>query len=74
MHAGIDNIRPGTLDDNRKDLLKVSTKDNKKATKGSIGIANVLEGAVDGLMDVIMLHRCFIPYDQIGVANEISQL
>ena len=74
LHTGIDHIWLESLDDKRKDLLKVSTKDNRKATKGSIGIVNVLEDVVDSLMDVMMLHRCFIPYNQISVVNEISQL
>src|SRR6202023_478730 len=72
LHAGIDNVWPGSLDDDRKDLLKVSTKDNRKATKGSIGVANIPEGAVDSLMKVTMLHGCLIPNDQISIANEIS--
>src|ERR1700724_210128 len=74
LHAGIHNIWAGSLDDDRKDLLKVATKDNTKAAKGSIGVANVPEGAVDSLMKVTMLHGCLIPNDQISIANEISDI
>src|ERR1700724_93297 len=74
LHAGIDYIWAGSLDDDRKDLLKLATKDNRKAAKGSIGVANIPEGAVDSLMKVTMLHGCLIPNDQISIANEISDI
>jgi hypothetical protein len=39
LHTGSYNLSPGTLEDDRQDLLKVSTKDNSKTTKGLVRVA-----------------------------------
>jgi hypothetical protein len=60
LHAGFDNLSPGTLNDNRKDLLKVPTKNNKKTTKWLVKVPQVFEGAIDSLYDMLVLHGCLI--------------
>jgi hypothetical protein len=38
-----------------------------------VGTTDVLEGAIDGFMDVAMLHGSLIPYDQVGSTYEVGE-
>src|SRR5713101_1934155 len=73
FYAGPYNLRSGTLENDRQDLLKVTTKDNGKTTKGLVRIAQIFERAVNSLHDVTMQHGCFIPNDQVSLTDQSSQ-
>jgi hypothetical protein len=74
LHTGSYNLSLGTLEDDQQDLLKVPTKDNSKTTKGLVRVAQIFKEAINCLHDVTMLHGCLIPYDQVSLMNQISQL
>jgi len=66
-------LRSGTLENDRQDLLKVTTKDNGKTTKGLVRIVQIFERVVNSLHDVMMQHGCFIPNDQVSLTDQRSQ-
>jgi len=73
FYAGPYNLRSRTLENDRQDLLKVTTKDNGKTIKGLVRIAQIFERAVNSLHDVTMQHGCFIPNDQVSLTDQSSQ-
>src|SRR6266852_2810731 len=72
-YAGTDNLRSGTLDNDRQDLLKVATKYHGKTTKGLVRITQIPKRAINCLHDVTMLHGCLIPNDQVSLTDQSSQ-
>ena len=75
LHAGSHNLWPGTLEDNRKDLLKVSTKDNAKTTKWLVlTVPQIFKSGVNCPHNVLVLHGCLIPDDQVSFANQLCQV
>src|SRR6266576_6125459 len=61
LHTGSYNLSPRTLKDNWQDLLKVSTKDNSKSTKGPVRVMQISKRTIHCLHNVSMLHGCLIP-------------
>src|SRR5882757_1214068 len=74
LHTGSYNLSSRTLENDWQDLLKVSTKDNSKTTKGLVRVAQILKGTMHCLHNVTMLHGCLIPYDQVSLTDQSSQL
>ena len=74
LHAGTNNLSPGTLENDRQDLLKVTTKNDSKATKRLVRVPQVPKRAIHSLHDVAVLHGGLIPYDQVSVTDQGSKL
>jgi len=72
-HTGPYNLSSGTLENDWQDLLKVSTKDNSKTTKGLVRVAQIPKGAIHCLHNMTVLHGCLIPYDQVSVKDQGSK-
>jgi len=73
-HTGSYNLCSRTLKNNWQDLLKVFTKDNSKATKGPVRVAQIPKGAINCLHNMSVLHGCLIPNDQVSLIDQSSQL
>ena len=73
MHTGSHNLSSGTLENDWQDLLKVPPKDNGKATKGPIRVVQISKRVINSLHNVMMLHGCFIPNDQVSMRDQSSQ-
>src|SRR5258708_8396418 len=69
LHTGPHNLSSRTLEDNRQNLLEVTTKHYGNTTKGPIRVTPVPEGAIHCFHDVVVLHRSLIPNDQVSLAN-----
>jgi hypothetical protein len=66
------SLASGTLDNDRQDLPKVTTKNNSKATKRLFRVVeNISESAVNCLHVMAMLHRGLIPDDHVSHANQL---
>jgi hypothetical protein len=74
LQAGSHNLSPGTLEHDWQYLLKVTTKDNRKATKGSVRVTQIPKGAINCLHVVTMHHGCLIPNDQVSVTDQSSEV
>jgi hypothetical protein len=59
------NLSPGTFENNWQDLLKVTTKNNGKTTKGLFRVVQLPKGAINCLHNMSMLHGSLIPNDQV---------
>jgi hypothetical protein len=73
MRAGdgsTDDLLSGSLGNNREDLAKVTTKDNSDASKRTVRLQEVLEGAIKSLNGMTMLHGSFIPDDDGSLLQE----
>src|SRR5258705_9932024 len=66
LHRYSNYLSPISFDDNRKYLLKVSSKDNTQTSKWTIRASNILKCTVNGFMYMTTLHWSFIPYNQIS--------
>ena len=62
------------MDNNRKGLLKVPTKDNSNATKRLVGVTYVSERVVHCLYNMPMLHWGLIPDNQVCGVNQVCQI
>ena len=69
LHAATHNLSPGSLDNDRKDLLEVPTKNNRKSTKWLVRVPQVSEGAINCLHDMLVLHWSLIPNHQVSLFN-----
>jgi hypothetical protein len=56
VYRGIDNLWAGTFDNDREDLLEVTTKDHSETTKRHIRVTNISTGTIKCLLTVSMLH------------------
>ena len=72
-HTGSHNLSSGTLEDHWQDLLKVPTKNNGKSTKRPVTVVQISKRAINSLHDMMMLHRCLIPNDQVSVTDQSSK-
>ena len=69
QNACTHNLSLGTLDNDRENLLKVTTKDAGKSTKRLFRVPQVSKSAIDCLHDMLMPHRSLIPNNQFGSIN-----
>ncbi len=73
-----DNVFSSPLGNNRKNLLKIPTKDHGFPTKNFISCLCVIQlhlmtqGAINSFESLAMHHQCLIPNDQINFTHQLS--
>ena len=69
LYTGSHNLSSGTLENHWQDLLKVPSKNNGKSTKRPVTVVQVSKRAINSLYDMVMLHGCFIPNNQVSIID-----
>src|SRR6266540_3212346 len=73
LHRYSNNLSLVSFDDNRKNLLKVSSKHNTQTSEWTIRATNILECTINSFMNVTTLHWSLIPYNQISGLDKSCQ-
>ena len=68
---GLFSCTPGN---DRQSPSKVTTEQNSDSTKGTRDFSEVSQSAVYCISSMFMLHRDFIPYDDVGLFKELMQV
>jgi hypothetical protein len=72
LEARIDNISARAFANDRKNLTPITGEDCGKAAVRPFVIADVAQGAIDGLIDVAMSHRNFVNDQEFALTKEFG--